>query len=36
MIETITIDTSSILRIAKDDEDGEAEFKAIDGKGRTG
>lgn len=33
MTQIIVIDTSSILRIAKDDEDGEAELKAIDGKG---
>lgn len=32
MTEFIVIDTSSILRIAKDDEDGEAELWAINGK----
>jgi len=32
MTEIIVIDTSSILRMAKDDEDGEAELKAITGK----
>lgn len=33
MTTEIVIDTSSILRIAKDDENGEAELAAIDGKG---
>lgn len=32
MTQAIVIDTSSILRIAKDDEDGRAELQASDGK----